>query len=114
MTRTFSPEYVSAAAQLLGVLSNETRLHVVLLLAQGEANVTELGDALDVPQSSLSHHLRILRNTGLVSDRRDGRYVLYRINIPAWTRLAHGFFDTLLEGEDEVRLQDFSIRRVDG
>lgn len=114
MTRTFSPEYVSAAARVLGVLSNETRLHVVLLLAQGEANVTELCDALNVPQSSLSHHLRILRNTGLVSDRRDGRFVLYRINTAAWTRLAHGFFDTLLEGEDEVTLQDFSIRRLDG
>jgi len=113
MTQTFSAEYVRTAAHVLGVLSNETRLHVVLLLAQGEANVTELCDALDVAQSSLSHHLRILRNTGLVSDRRDGRFVLYRINVPAWTKLADGFFDVLLEGEDEVTLQNVSIRRVD-
>jgi hypothetical protein len=52
-----------------------------------------------------------LRNTGLVADRRDGQFVVYRINIPVWRQAADGFFDHLLEGSDGVTLQNFRIER---
>lgn len=110
--RHFSAEYVSAAARVLGVLSHQTRLHLVLLLAQGAATVSELCELVGRSQSTVSHHLAILRTTGLVVDRRDGQFVIYAINIPMWTGLANGFFDYLLEGEDVVRLQTFRIQRV--
>lgn len=111
-SRRFSPEYVSMAAHMLGLLSHETRLHIVLVLTQGEAAVGELCGALELPQSNVSHHLRILRDAGLVSDRRDGQFVIYRINVPAWRMIADGFFDYLLEGEDSVMLQNFRIERA--
>lgn len=110
--RQFSQEYITAASHLLGVLSHETRLNLVLALAQGPATVSELCDHLALVQSNASHHLAILRNTGLVTDERDGQFVVYRLNLSAWRTLGDGFFDQLLEGSDAVTLQHFSIRRI--
>lgn len=110
--RRFSAEYVGRAARILGILSHETRLAMVLHLAQGEMSVTELCETVDLPQSNVSHHLRILRDASLVQDRRDGRYVRYRLDVSTWKALADGFFDKLLEGQDGVRLQNFLVARI--
>lgn len=111
-TRTrFSPAYIAAAAHVLGILSHETRLALVLHLVQGEATVSELCEELGLAQSNTSHHLAILRNAGLVTDERNGQFVVYRVNVPAWRALGDGFFDELLAGRDEVRLQHFHITR---
>lgn len=108
----FSPEYVTNAARLLGLLSHETRLNIVLFLAQRPASVTEVCNNLSLAQSNASHHLRILRDAGLLIDEREGKFVVYRINTPVWLRVGNGFFDHLLEGRDEVTLQHFRIQRV--
>jgi DNA-binding transcriptional ArsR family regulator len=110
--RRFSQEYITRAAHILGVLSHETRLNLVLALAQGPASVSELCDHLGLEQSNASHHLGILRNTGLVSDERDGQFVIYRVNVSAWRGLGDGFFDQLLGGLDAVQLQHFRITRA--
>jgi DNA-binding transcriptional ArsR family regulator len=110
--RQFSQEYITRAAHILGVLSHETRLNLVLALAQGPASVSELCDHLGLEQSNASHHLGILRNTGLVSDERDGQFVIYRVNVTAWRVLGDGFFDQLLGGLDAVQLQHFRITRA--
>lgn len=110
--RQFSPEYVALAAHVLGLLSHRTRLNLVLALAQGPATVTQICEHLGVSQSNASHHLAILRNTGLVTDERDGQWVVYRINVPVWRRVGDGFFDSLLEGRDSVTLQHFRIERI--
>ncbi|MBA3346734.1 MAG: winged helix-turn-helix transcriptional regulator [Gemmatimonadales bacterium] len=112
MRRRFSSEYVSRAAHILGVLSQDTRLNLVLALAQAPASVSELCEHLGLPQSNISHHLGILRNTGLVIDEREGQFVIYRINVPVWRTLGDGFFDQLLGGQHEVMLQHFQIRRL--
>jgi DNA-binding transcriptional ArsR family regulator len=110
--RRFSQEYITTAAHVLGVLSHETRLNLVLTLALGPASVTELCDHLGLEQSNASHHLGILRNTGLVSDEREGQFVIYRLNVATWRSFGDGFFDQLLGGLDEVRLQHFRIQRL--
>jgi|SRR6476469_4138028 len=61
-------------------LSDETRLEIVSMLIGGERCVCELTDALDVAQSRLSFHLRVLKEAGLVLDRKDGRWVHYSLN----------------------------------
>jgi len=109
--RHFSPEYVEVAARVLGILSHDTRLHLVLLLAQGEATVSELCEHLGLAQSNVSHHLRILRDAALVTDRREGQFVVYGINVALWGSVANGFFDHLAGGEDVVRLRGFELRR---
>jgi DNA-binding transcriptional ArsR family regulator len=110
--RRFSQEYVTTAAHILGVLSHETRLNLVLALAQAPASVSELCEHLGLEQSNASHHLGILRTTGLVTDERDGQFVIYRVNVPAWRVLGDGFFDQLLGGLDSVQLQHFRITRA--
>jgi ArsR family transcriptional regulator len=68
------------AARWFHALSDETRLDIVHRLLGGERCVCELTDDLDVAQSRLSFHLKTLKDAGLVSDRRDGRWVYYTLN----------------------------------
>ena len=70
---------LSRAAQLFHALSDETRLAVLEMLRPGERCVCELQDELDAAQSRLSFHLKVLREAGLVADRREGRWAYYRI-----------------------------------
>ena len=58
-------------------LSDETRLEIVALLSHGERCVCELQDALAAAQSRLSFHLKVLKDAGLIGDRREGRWMFY-------------------------------------
>ena len=60
-------------------VAENTRFRVVQLLAGGELCVCELQDELDAAQSRLSFHLKKLKEAGVVSDRRDGRWVYYSL-----------------------------------
>ena len=60
-------------------VAEETRFRLVQLLADGERCVCELQDELDAAQSRLSFHLKKLKDAGVVSDRRDGRWVYYSL-----------------------------------
>ena len=68
------------AARWFHALSDETRLEIVELLSHGERCVCDLQDALDAAQSRLSFHLKILKEAGVVTDRREGRWVYYALN----------------------------------
>jgi len=70
---------LARAAELFHALSDETRLDIMEMLKVGERCVCELQDALDSAQSRLSFHLRVLKDAGLVTDRREGRWSYYRI-----------------------------------
>jgi ArsR family transcriptional regulator, arsenate/arsenite/antimonite-responsive transcriptional repressor len=74
---------VARAARLFHALSDETRLRILDRLRRGERCVCDLTDALDAAQSRLSFHLRILKDAGLVTDRRAGRWSYYAINADA-------------------------------
>ncbi|MCH8542121.1 MAG: metalloregulator ArsR/SmtB family transcription factor [Alcanivorax sp.] len=74
-------------AMLCKCLGDETRLRATLLVARfGELCVCDLVTALDAPQSTVSRHLAQLRSCGLLSDRRAGQWVHYRLNpaLPDW------------------------------
>lgn len=66
-------------AGLFHALSDETRLAILELLQAGECCVCELQLALDAAQSRLSFHLKVLRDAGIVTDRREGRWSYYTI-----------------------------------
>ncbi len=68
------------ASRWFHALSDETRLEIVELLSHGERCVCELMAALDAAQSRLSFHLKTLKEAGLVTDRREGRWVYYALN----------------------------------
>ncbi len=71
------------SARLFHALSDETRLLLVDLLRPGERCVCELMEALDAGQSRLSFHLKTLKDAGVVSDRREGRWVYYTLRTEA-------------------------------
>ncbi len=68
------------AARLFHALSDQTRLSILSRLRFGERCVCELTNALDAAQSRLSFHLRVLKEAGLVTDRREGRWMYYTLN----------------------------------
>ena len=74
---------VSEVADILRALANERRLMILCKLVEsGEANVTSLADAVGLSQSALSQHLARMRDEGLVTFRRDGQILWYRIADP--------------------------------
>lgn len=78
-----------SCAGLLKLLADETRLAVVRQLIDGPKHVGEINEALGLEQSLLSHHLKILRDAGLVTSRRDGKAVLYSL-APEFQRSTRG------------------------
>jgi ArsR family transcriptional regulator len=74
MTTTIHP---AKLAVLFHALSDETRLAIVQRLRGGERCVCDLTDLLDAAQSRLSFHLKVLRESGLVDCRREGRWAYY-------------------------------------
>ncbi len=82
--RTRSPGVVEQEleplASLFRLLSDKTRLNILLLLAQGERNVTSLCEELSLPQPTVSHHLGLLRMNNLIANRRNGKQVFYGLN----------------------------------
>ena len=70
---------IRRAARLFHALSDETRLKVLARLRDGERCVCDLMDALGAAQSRLSFHLKTLKDAGLVTDRRDGRWTYYAV-----------------------------------
>ena len=68
--------------QQLKALSDPARLRLVVLLKQGELCVCQLELALKLSQTNVSRHLAILRQAGMVTDRRDGRWVYYSLVEP--------------------------------
>lgn len=66
-------------AALFHALSDATRVGIVRRLAGGERCVCDLQDLLDAAQSRLSYHLKTLKDAGLVTDRREGRWVHYSL-----------------------------------
>ena len=75
-------------------LSDPRRLAILDRLRGGERCVCELTDILDAGQSLLSFHLKVLKDAGLVTDRRDGRWAHYALNTEALQEL-EGFVASL-------------------
>src|SRR6185503_21378122 len=73
-------EELEQLAALFRLLSDRTRLNLLMLLADGERNVTSLCDALKLPQPTVSHHLGLLRMSNIIGNRRDGKQVFYSLN----------------------------------
>lgn len=69
----------TSCANRLRVLADETRLMVVQQLMQGPKHVGEINAVMNIESTLLSHHLKVLRDAGLVLSQRDGKAVLYQL-----------------------------------
>jgi ArsR family transcriptional regulator len=61
-------------------IADPTRVRIIAALRRAELCVCELVDALEISQSTLSGHLQVLRQTGLVTTRKEGRWIYYSLN----------------------------------
>jgi ArsR family transcriptional regulator len=78
---------MKTAAQLFKALADETRLKILwLLMGQEELCVCDIMGVLGITQSKASRHLRYLFNAGLVTDRREGLWMYYRISVAPGSR----------------------------
>ena len=78
-----------ALADRLKALADPTRIGIVNCLANaGEACVCNLTDSFGLSQPTISHHLKILREAGLIEAERRGTWSYYRLNRPAVAELA--------------------------
>ncbi len=87
-----------ALLQRFQAVAEETRFGIVRRLAGGERCVCELQDALDAAQSRLSFHLKKLKDAGVITDRRDGRWVYYAL-VPEALEEMRAFLGEVKDGE---------------
>ena len=94
-------------AEIFQSLADATRLRLLhLLMRRGEICVCELTDALGLPQYNVSRHLRVLQHAGWLDDRKQGKWVYYRIKpeLP-------GYQQTLLEAIAALERQRHDLKQ---
>ena len=79
MDRTLVEEVNLLHAQVCQGLADPTRILILYLLADSPRHVTELAEVLGVKQPTVSHHLKVLRDRGLVTATREGNTVRYTL-----------------------------------
>jgi ArsR family transcriptional regulator len=86
MPTTTTPDLETLTARFKA-LSDPHRLQILDRLRGGEHCVCELTDVLEAGQSLLSFHLKVLKEAGLVTDRREGRWMHYAVDAAALTEV---------------------------
>ncbi|MGG1574735.1 ArsR/SmtB family transcription factor [Fictibacillus sp. NRS-1165] len=71
---------LETAASILKLLGDKTRLAMVKILSENECCVCEFVDLFEMSQPAVSQHLRKLRDSGLVKERRKGQWIYYSLN----------------------------------
>jgi ArsR family transcriptional regulator len=87
-----------------------TRVRIIAALRRGELCVCELVDALEISQSTLSGHLQVLRQTGLVITRKDGRWIYYSLTDQKTALIEALFSHMQPDGDADPRLRRDSRR----
>ncbi len=101
--------------RLFAALSDETRLRLLMALRRGELCVCQLVALLELAPSTISKHLSLLRDAGLVEARKDGRWVHYRLaSDPALPILGPGAPEIFqsLESNPAIRADDRKLKAI--
>ncbi|MCC7363866.1 MAG: winged helix-turn-helix transcriptional regulator [Dehalococcoidia bacterium] len=102
MPGSLSPQLLEHVAERFRVLGDPTRLRILqVLLADGELNVGELVERLQLSQANVSKHLRLLHEAGMVSRRPQGTAAYYDVADPTITQLCDVVCDRLREQQAE-------------
>ena len=97
LERMPSPDAFADAAATFQQIGDGSRLRILWLLAHCEACVLNVAVAVGMSTSAVSHHLRILRQTGLIVNRRAGKEVYYKLADTRTARLIHKMIDDVFE-----------------
>jgi ArsR family transcriptional regulator len=105
-----SEQAIRELAQVFKLLSDETRLRILFYLAQhNELHVTDLCQRLGQSQPAVSHHLALLRVSGLIESRREGKHNFYSVRTDHFGELLVSLFSAAGEMPRKVRFHDFML-----
>jgi ArsR family transcriptional regulator len=105
-----SEQAVRELAQVFKLLSDETRLRILFYLAQNvELHVTDLCNRLGQSQPAVSHHLALLRVSGLIESRREGKHNFYSVRTDHFGELLVNLFSATGEVPKKVKFHDFVL-----
>lgn len=71
---------IKQATEFLKIISEENRLKILCILRSGERCVCEIWQHLELPQNLVSHHLKVLKDFDLISSKKEGSKVFYKLN----------------------------------
>jgi len=75
-----SEKNIKQATKFLKIISEENRLKILCILRNGEKCVCEIWQHLELPQNLISHHLKVLKDFNLISSKKEGLKVFYKLN----------------------------------
>ncbi|MBX6313228.1 MAG: metalloregulator ArsR/SmtB family transcription factor [Isosphaeraceae bacterium] len=105
-----SDQAVRDLAQVFKLMSDETRLRILLYLAQsGELHVTDLCNRLGQSQPAVSHHLALLRVSGLIESRREGKHNYYSVRTDHFGELLIDLFSSTGPMPKRIRFHKFLL-----
>jgi len=109
MTNVSEPA-IRELSNVFKLLSDETRLRILTYLVQNtELNVTDLCQRLGQSQPAVSHHLALLRVSGLIEPRREGKHNFYSVRTDAFGELLVSLLSGSGEMPKKVRFHDFTL-----
>ena len=109
MPRKHDPQQVTRCADMLSAMGTEPRLRIVQLLLSAHPHgmvVGEIGSELEIPSSTLSHHLDKLKNENLVQVRREGTFLWYTANTDGLRELLQFLFSECCTRNKVVRPEE--------
>lgn len=80
MEKELRQEFIQELAEFFKIFGDATRIRILQTLLEGERNVGDLADVLEMSQSAVSHQLRVLRQNDLVKYRKEGKTVFYSLD----------------------------------
>ncbi len=80
MEKELEMEFIQEMAEFFRIFGDGTRIRILQILLEGEKNVSDLADVLEMSQSAVSHQLRVLRQNDLVKYRKEGKVVFYSLD----------------------------------
>ncbi|MFC1649203.1 metalloregulator ArsR/SmtB family transcription factor [Patescibacteria group bacterium] len=100
-------------SSLLKAISHPKRLEIIQLLRERELSVSEILDMLGLPQANLSQHLMVLRDAGVVSTRREGKQVYYKLAHKNYVKANDLLREILVKRYKDTGLADEFVLKMD-
>jgi ArsR family transcriptional regulator len=105
-----SDQTIHRFAEVFKIMADKSRLRILLALAQGgEMHVTSLCDMLDQSQPAVSHHLTLMRMTGIVGYRRDGKHNYYFLQSNAIRDMLLQYFSESGNNTRQLQFEEFAL-----
>jgi len=105
-----SEQTIRELANVFTLLSDETRLRILAyLIEREEMNVTDLCERLGQSQPAVSHHLALLRVSGLIEPRREGKHNFYSVRTEVFGTLLVRLLSATGEMPKKVKFHDFTL-----